>query len=165
MIGGGDWSKNRLIPDCFKSWSQNKASKIRNPNSTRPWQHILDVVYGYMLLAKNLSQNKKLHGQVFNFGPSYRDNYKVIEILKYFKMFWNKCNWNIKRIKTNHKESVLLKLNSSKAKKVLNWKTILNFKQALNFTLEWYKAYYNDEAKLKTFEQIILYKESLKKLK
>ena len=102
VIGGGDWSKDRLIPDCFKSWSKGRSSIIRNPNSTRPWQHVLEVVYGYMLLANKLSKNSKLHGQVFNFGPSYKKNFKVIEILKYFKLFWKKCSWKInkkKRIK------------------------------------------------------------------
>ena len=158
VIGGGDWSKDRLIPDCFKSWSKGRYSIIRNPNSTRPWQHVLEVVYGYMLLANKLSKNSKLHGQVFNFGPSYKKNYKVIEILKYFKLFWKKCSWKINKKKTNQKESILLKLNSSKANKVLKWKTKLNLKETLVYTLNWYKNYYSKKSKLITFDQINKYK-------
>ena len=162
VIGGGDWSKDRLIPDCFKFWSKGKFSMIRNPNSTRPWQHVIEVVYGYILLAKKLDDNPKLHGEVFNFGPSYKKNYKVIEILKYLNFYWKKCKWKIKKSKTNQKESVLLKLNSSKANKILKWKTTLSFKESLTYTLNWYKEYYSKKSKLITFEQINSYKKNLK---
>ena len=165
VIGGGDWSKDRLIPDCFKSWSKNKVSVVRNPNSTRPWQHVIEVIYGYILLAKKLNKNQKLHGQVFNFGPSYKKNYKVIEILKYLNLFWKKCKWKIKKTKTYQKESVLLKLNSNKANKILKWKTILSFKESLTYTLNWYKDYYSKKSKTVTFEQINNYKKKLKILK
>ena len=87
VIGGGDWSENRLIPDCIRSWSKNKGVVIRNPQSTRPWQHVLEVLYGYMTLAVKLKENKKkLHGEAFNFGPS-NQNYKVINVLKIIKRF------------------------------------------------------------------------------
>ncbi len=158
VIGGGDWSKDRLIPDCFKSWSKDKSPIIRNPNSTRPWQHVLEVVHGYILLAKRLNKNSKLHGQVFNFGPSYKKNYKVIEILRYFKPLWRKCKWKINITKTQQKESILLKLNSGKAKNILKWKTKLSFKDTLIYTLDWYKNYYSNKSKLITFEQINKYK-------
>ena len=161
VIGGGDWSKDRLIPDCFKSWSKNKVSVIRNPYSTRPWQHVVEVIYGYVLLATKLSKNKKLHGQIFNFGPSYKKNYKVIELLKFFKLDWNKCKWKIKKLKTNQKESVLLKLNSSKANKILKWKTTLSLKESLIYTLYWYKNYYLKKSKIITFEQINNYKKKI----
>ena len=165
VIGGGDWSKDRLIPDCFKSWSKGKFSIIRNPNSTRPWQHVLEVVYGYLLLAKKLRNNSNLHGQIFNFGPSYKKNYKVVEILRYFKSLWIKCDWKIDKEKTYQKESVLLKLNSNKAHKILKWKTELSFKETLVYTLNWYKSYYLNESKIITFEQINRYKKNLKKIK
>ena len=100
VVGGGDWSKDRLIPDCMKSWSKNKKVLIRNPNSTRPWQHVVEVVYGYMVLAKQLSTNSRLHGEVFNFGPSYSKKYKVKEILNYFKFLWKRCTWKTKKMNT-----------------------------------------------------------------
>ena len=162
VIGGGDWSKDRLIPDCFKSWSKKNISLIRNPNSTRPWQHVIEVVYGYILLAKKLDENSKLNGQIFNFGPSYKKNYKVKEILVYFRSLWNLCRWRFIKKKTNHKESVLLKLNSNKAFKILKWKTILNFREILVYTLEWYKEYYLNKSNILTSYQINLYKKKIK---
>ena len=162
VIGGGDWSKDRLIPDCFRSWSKKNAPLIRHPNSTRPWQHVIEVVYGYILLAKKLDENPKLHGQVFNFGPSYKKNYKVKEILIYFKSLWSLCRWKMIKNKTNQKETVLLKLNSSKAFKILKWKTILGFHETLVYTLEWYKEYYLNRSNISTFHQINLYKKKLK---
>ena len=165
VIGGGDWSKDRLIPDCFKSWSNKKDCIIRNPNSTRPWQHVVEVVYGYMVLAKQLSTNSRLHGEVFNFGPSYSKNYKVKEILSYFKFLWNRCTWKTKKMNTIQKESVLLKLNSTKAKKILKWKTSLSLKETLVLTLDWYKNYYIKKKEIITFQQIKQYKNKLNKFK
>ena len=69
VIGGGDWSEGRLIPDCIKKWSLNKIVKIRNPKSTRPWQHVFDVLNGYISLAINVKKNYKINGYAFNFGP------------------------------------------------------------------------------------------------
>ena len=86
VIGGGDWSDDRLFPDSIKKWLKGKKVIIRSPNSTRPWQNVLDVIRGYSILAAKLSQNKKLHGQAFNFGPRSK-NYKVIEILNLSKNF------------------------------------------------------------------------------
>ena len=73
VIGGGDWSSYRLIPDCVKAWSQNKAVKIRSPNSTRPWQHVLEPLSGYIALSYYLKKNKKINGASFNFGPKLND--------------------------------------------------------------------------------------------
>ena len=161
-IGGGDWTKFRILTDATEAFLKNRELNIRSPNSTRPWQHVIEVIYGYILLAKKLNKNQKLHGQVFNFGPSYKKNYKVIEILKYLNLFWKKCKWKIKRTKSYQKESVLLKLNSNKANKILKWKTILSFKESLTYTLNWYKDFYSKKSKLITFEQIKSYKKKLK---
>ena len=75
VIGGGDWAQDRLIPDCVRSWSKGKKVIIRNPKSTRPWQHVLEAAGGYLCLAVNLKLNKKLHGQPFNFGPNLSKEY------------------------------------------------------------------------------------------
>ena len=69
VIGGGDWAENRIIPDCIRSWAKNKTVLLRNPNSTRPWQHVLEPLSGYLNLAINLNESNKLHGEAFNFGP------------------------------------------------------------------------------------------------
>ena len=92
VIGGGDWSENELVPDCMKAWLKNKEVLIRNSNSTRPWQHVLEVLSGYISLAYKLNFNQKIHGQAFNFGPKNK-NYKVIEILKKIKKIWPLAKW------------------------------------------------------------------------
>ena len=95
VIGGGDWSANRLVPDCVRSWSKNKKVLLRNPKSTRPWQHVLEAVWGYLLLSSKLKKNKKLHGEAFNFGPNYTKNYSVIFLIKLMKKYWKKVSWKI----------------------------------------------------------------------
>ena len=112
LLGGGDWSDSRLIPDCVKSWSINKKVLIRNPKATRPWQHVLEAVYGYLLLASKLEKNKNLHGQAFNFGPKLQKNYSVIQVVKTMKNYWDKVSWKTKSKKQNYFMSQLFfKLN------------------------------------------------------
>ena len=141
VIGGGDWSEDRLVPDCIKSWSKNKLAIIRSPNSTRPWQHVLEAISGYLYLAMRLNKNIKLHGEAFNFGPSNLNNYKVIQLLTQFNKIWKNAKWKIIKDK-KFKESKLLKLNCNKAKKILNWKSTLSFKETIFYTADWYKNYY-----------------------
>ena len=141
VVGGGDWSENRIFPDCLKSWSNNKRVLIRNPQSTRPWQHVIEAVYGYLLLAIKLKQNPKLHGHAFNFGPSTKKNYKVRDLVLILGKNWKKFKWQIKKEKNNLLETNLLKLNSEKAKKILKWRTILTFKETIIMTSNWYKEY------------------------
>ena len=140
VIGGGDWSDYRLLPDCIKAWTKNKKVKIRNPNSTRPWQHVLDVLNGYIMLGAKLNKNKKLHGEAFNFGPSNSKNLRVLDILKISKSIWPEINWIIEN-KKNFFENNLLQLNSNKAKKILNWKCNLSSKDSIQMTIDWYKNY------------------------
>ena len=143
VIGGGDWSENRLIPDCVKSWSKNKRALIRNPKSTRPWQHVLEAVSGYLLLASTLKRNKKLHGEAFNFGPDNTNNYSVIFLVKLIKKYWKVTSWKLsKKRKKGFYESNLLKLNSNKAKIKLKWKCILSFAETISMVADWYKNYY-----------------------
>ena len=163
VIGGGDWSENRLIPDCMKSWSKNKKVIIRSPNATRPWQHVLDALYGYIILSLNLKKNKKLNGHAFNFGPSLNNDYRVIDVLKLVKKLWNKAFWKIIKNKKEH-ESNLLKLNSSKAKLILKWKCNLSFKETVQFATEWYRFFYLTKKNMYNFsiKQINLYSQKLK---
>ena len=141
VIGGGDWAEGRLIPDCIKSWSKNKKVIIRNPKSTRPWQHVLDVLRGYLILAINLRNNKKCNGEIFNFGPKREKKREVINIVKEIRTNWKQANWIIKNNKIFF-ESKLLQLDSTKAKKILNWKCNLNLKESIFFTIDWYKQYF-----------------------
>jgi CDP-glucose 4,6-dehydratase len=166
VIGGGDWSENRLIPDCVKSVSKNKKLILRNPYSTRPWQHVIEVVYGYMLLAKSLKNNKSLHGEAFNFGPKKNKNVSVLQIIKLMKKNWEKINWKIFNKKKFY-ESKLLFLNSNKAKKYLKWSSILSVQHTLKLVTEWYKCYYSKNSKISSISSIQIdhYEKILKKKK
>ena len=165
VIGGGDWTEDRLIPDCMKSWLKKKHVKIRNPNSTRPWQHVLDVIYGYLILAVNLKKNKKIHGEAFNFGPNMKNNYKVIEILRKSKKYWPSIKWKI-QINKKFKENHLLNLNNKKAKNTIKWKPNLNLDKTIKLTIEWYKHYSLNKKKIKSksISQIENFNKLIKKL-
>ena len=167
VIGGGDWSNDRIIPDLMRSISKKKNLKIRYPKSTRPWQHVLELVYGYLFLGFNLHR-KKLHtnGQSFNFGPNFVKNYSVIELLKAFKKYLPKINWKIDNQKIKVKEAGLLNLNSFKTKRILKWKNILSFYDTVKMTASWYQKYFDKEDMSKiTSNQIREYVKKLKKIK
>ncbi len=162
VIGGGDWSENRVVPDCIRAWSTSKIFKVRNPNSTRPWQHVLEALSGYLILAIQLKKNDKINGEAFNFGPKSNVEKKVSKLIKEMKL-------NIGRIKIikkkNNKfyESQLLKLNSKKAKNLLNWRCILNFRETIKMTALWYKNFYERKVESLQFSknQILEYEKKL----
>ena len=155
VIGGGDWSENRILPDCARSIIQNKDIIIRNPKSIRPWQHVLDVLNGYLLLIKKIHQSKnkkKLSGN-YNFGPNEKKLYNVYAIVK---MFFKKIETNKKIIlndKFKKREKKYLLLSSKKSKKVLNWEQKLKLEEAVIFTSKWYKSYIKENRNI-TNEQI-----------
>lgn len=167
VVGGGDWSEDRLIPDCVRAWSKNKKVLIRNPYSTRPWQHVLEAIRGYLMLAKNLSKNKKINGEPFNFGPKFYQDKSVISFLEEIKKNWKKVDWTIIKNNKSEKESNLLKLNSIKASKILSWQPILKFNETTKMITEWYKNYYTKNSKTYNFskKQIEEYSLKLEKLK
>ena len=164
VIGGGDWSEDRLIPDCMRQTSKNKTFIIRNPFSTRPWQHVLEAIYGYLLLAAKLSKNPSLHGEPFNFGPSKNNNHTVIFLVKTMKKFWKNINWKIKK-NSSFKEANLLMLNTIKARKKIKWKSVLKFEESIFLVIDWYKNFYsktNNPYQL-TINQIEKYKKIVAK--
>ena len=165
VIGGGDWSNSRIIPDCVKSWTKNKTIIIRSPKSTRPWQHVLEAIRGYLFLASNLYCNKKIHGEAFNFGPNHKKNYSVIDVIRIFKKKWKNASWVIKNDKEFF-ESDLLKLNCMKAKQKLKYSSVLSFYQTVSFTADWYKEFYKKNfnmydyslKQIQKYEKIAIYK-------
>lgn len=164
VIGGGDWSKNRIIPDLIKSIEEDKSLYIRYPNATRPWQHVLDLVFGYIVLLYNLSKNRKISGKSFNFGPFNQKNYTVINLLKEFKKNLKILNWKVDISKIKFKEANLLNLNVKKTFKLIKWKNILSFKDTVKFTADWYSKYLTNKANMQNFtlEQIKIYKKKIK---
>jgi len=157
-IGGGDWTKDRIIKDCAESFYFNKNITIRSPKATRPWQHVMEPIFGYLKLAEKLSLNKKFIGS-WNFGPNLKNNIKVINVAKFGKKILN-SNSKINFTKQKYYESQHLSLDSSKASKYLSWKTYLKSKEALKLTFDWYKFYYQNKNKIIdfTFDQINNYK-------
>ena len=146
VVGGGDWTNGRLIPDCMRSVVKNKNVLVRNLYATRPWQHVLEVIYGYLCLAIELKKNHKIHGQSFNFGPNHTKKvFRVVDILRVVKKKWTQFKWKKKQTKKKFfKESKLLALNCNKAEKLLKWKLKMDFKETINLTLEWYRQYHRN---------------------
>ena len=172
VIGGGDWAKDRIIPDCVRYWSKKQKAELRNPKATRPWQHVLEVIGGYLSLAINLKFNRDLHGESFNFGPGLSKEYSVIELVKTMSKHWEKVSWTaIPKSKKKYYESGLLRLNCNKAKKILKWKSILKFEETISMVAKWYKCYHEDskninkitELQIETYEKL-LKKRSIAKL-
>ena len=166
VIGGGDWANNRIIPDCVRSWSKNKKAELRNPSATRPWQHVLEAVGGYLCLAINLSFNKHLHGEAFNFGPNLSREYSVLELVKTMGVYWKNISWKVMpKSRKKFYESELLRLNCNKAKKILKWKNILKFSETVEMVASWYRSYYDHPKNIDkiTKKQIREYEKLLKK--
>jgi CDP-glucose 4,6-dehydratase len=159
VIGGGDWSKDRLVPDCFKAWSRNQKVTIRSPKATRPWQHVLEPLSGYMLLAQNLYQGAIQNYESFNFGPNAVQDHTVLEVLHELSSHM-KLDFEPLEIIENKqlKEAGLLKLNCDKALSYLKWLPTLNYKDTMDFTGTWYHSYFSKEDVIsKTNEQILSY--------
>ena len=161
VIGGGDWSGDRLIPDCIKAWSKGKKVIIRNPKSTRPWQHVLEIINGYLTFGYKLNKNFKLNGEVFNFGPKDSQNRNVLTLVREMKKNWPLVSWKLKKNKYDL-ESKLLKLNSNKAKKLLKWSTKLSFSETISMTINWYKKFYTNKDVIKeSLQQIKKFEDKL----
>jgi CDP-glucose 4,6-dehydratase len=143
VIGGGDWSTDRIIPDCVKSWQRNNVAILRNPQSTRPWQHVLEPISGYLTLANALSKRIDIHGEAFNFGPQPEQEKSVLALVQELSTYWKNATWKVLEDNSGKKyESSLLKLNSGKALELLGWKATMNFEQTVKMTAEWYQNYY-----------------------
>ena len=145
VIGGGDWSKDRIVTDLIKSLENNSKLKVRYPNSTRPWQHVLEPIYGYLILGNKLYLNKNnINGESFNFGPNFRKNYSVKELLNKIQNYIPNFKWELDNTKNKVHEAGLLNLDSRKSFKLLGWKNLLNFEQTVKLTSEWYLSYINN---------------------
>lgn len=141
VIGGGDWSEDRLVPDIFQSLVFDKTLEIRNPYSVRPWQHVLEPLSGYLCLAEKLYAGKRNLAESWNFGPAEDDSKPVGWILEEIKRIWKApVNWKIGTEKQPH-EARFLKLDSTKARVELGWSPKLDLKEAVNLTAEWYRGF------------------------
>jgi CDP-glucose 4,6-dehydratase len=157
VIGAGDWAENRILPDYFRALQGNKEILVRNPNATRPWQHVLEPLSGYLLLASKLFEDKKYCGG-WNFGPKDEMNYTVLELLNEINKVEKSVSFNINDDLKKPYEAHTLKLDISKAVFELRWKPVLNFTETIKFTVEGYlNDLYNKvkpyENRVKTIKQ------------
>ncbi|MCF6764293.1 CDP-glucose 4,6-dehydratase [Thiotrichales bacterium 19S3-7] len=160
VIGGGDWAKDRLIPDIIKSLIDHKAVIVRSPKAIRPWQHVLEPLSGYLLLAEKLWYDPINYASSWNFGPYDSDVKPVEYIVEYLANNWmSKAQWQLDE-KINPHEASYLKLDSSKARAYLNWQPRWRLEQTLDFIINWYIAYACGENLFKlTLAQLHLYEQ------
>ncbi|MCK5170034.1 MAG: CDP-glucose 4,6-dehydratase, partial [Bacteroidales bacterium] len=144
VIGGGDWAADRLIPDMLKAASNNSEVFIRSPYATRPWQHVLEPLSGYLNIGWKILEGNIMFADGWNFGPDLDNNISVKEVCTKAKGLWNKINFKVEENLTNHHEANLLMLDCSKAYKLLKWKPVWDIEQTLVKTIEWYKSFYLD---------------------
>lgn len=162
VIGGGDWAKDRIVPDCVRQWSKNGIPLLRSPHSIRPWQHVLEPLSGYLQIAAVLYQEAKkqnpselFHGEAFNFGPHPSQSRSVIELVDELRTHWGKkVSYTVsKKIEAVKKEQSILKLTCEKARDRLYWEPTLNFRETVEMTSRWYKEYYERRTDMTKFTQ------------
>ena len=165
VIGGGDWSEDRLIPDLVRSILKKEIPLIRNPKSVRPWTHVLDIIYGYILVANNSLREKNSY-DAFNFSSNTKHNYNVLRIAN---KFLNKFNLNALKIdkSKNFIEKAYLDIDSNKSKEILDWHPTYDIEHAINLTVEWYNDIIKNKLQPadKTIQQIEIYLNNLQESK
>lgn len=153
VIGGGDWSENRILPDIVRALKLNEDILVRNPNAIRPWQHVLEPVFAYLKLGYHLYQNPEKFSTAYNFGPLQSGHCRVEEIVQHAIKYWGKGNYEITGRPDQPHEAGLLKLDIKKAQQELGWNPKYTVEVAIQKTIEWYKE--DDNKKLEiTYRQI-----------
>ena len=146
VIGGGDWAQDRIVPDCMRAWSREEVVEIRSPDATRPWQHVLEPLSGYLQLGESLYQSNEYHGEAYNFGPLASQNHSVRELIDAMAEHWINVRWkDISQSQQHLHEAGLLKLNCDKALHDLQWQSTMNFNETVEMTVEWYKQFYQQD--------------------
>lgn len=156
IIGGGDWSQDRIVTDIVNSiYIKKDRLKVRYPKSVRPWQHVLDPLRGYFMLVENLYKKPSLHGSSFNFGPDPSKKINVQDFLKIYNKYLNhKLKFSIDSSETFHEDNEI-SLNTDKANKLLNWRPLLSQEESIQQTAIWYENYYNNTDILEFSKKLI----------
>ncbi len=139
VIGGGDWNQNRIVPDCIRNLSQGLPIPVRNPDAVRPWQHVLEPLFGYLKVASMLYAEPRKYEGAYNFGPGESGISKVSEVVESIIAHYGSGSWHIDRPSDSLHEATLLALDISKARQVLGWKPRWSIDEAIGATVEWYK--------------------------
>lgn len=163
VIGGGDWSEDRLIPDLIRGFQTNQPVLIRHPKAIRPWQHVLEPLYGYIMLAEQLLAERAQFASAFNFGPADEDAWPVERIATTIADMWGEgASWLRDSTPSVH-EAHFLRLDSSKARAELGWRPRLKIEAGLEWTMAWYKAWQQEaDMRRRTEAQIDAYEELLR---
>jgi CDP-glucose 4,6-dehydratase len=143
VIGGGDFSEDRIIPDIIRALKGNRTIEVRNPSSVRPWQHVLEPLAGYLTIGALMHDNPLQYSGAYNFGPNPDDHLTVKELVELSIRTWGEGNWKDTSSTNQPHEAGLLKLDIQKAKTMLNWSPKLNAAQAIEWTIDWYKQQNN----------------------
>lgn len=159
VIGGGDWAKDRIVVDCMRNWSEGRPVELRSPSATRPWQHVLEPLSGYLALAERLSKDPSLHGESFNFGPRAEQNQSVLQLMSDLSKHWDFASPEDAYTVTDNipfHEAGLLKLNCDKALFHLNWQATLNYEEVVRLVGQWYFDHYRKQSDMyaQTLSQI-----------
>lgn len=152
VIGGGDWAKDRLVPDCIKAFQNNQTVEIRNPYATRPWQLVLEPLAGYLRLGQKLLEEGDKYATGYNFGPEMNKTVKVCEVAQMVADVWGNGSVKIGNWDDLH-EANLLQLNIEKAERELGVKPVYSTEEAITQTTEWYKAFYSGNTDMTAFTQ------------
>lgn len=140
VIGGGDWSMDRIVPDCVRSFSKGRPVLVRNPGATRPWQHVLDPLAGYLLLGRRLFEKPLEFARGWNFGPEHSGSLSVLQLVQKLAKEWGKAEFRLDTKRHPH-EAAQLRLDISQSRSLLGWRPVWNAGKAIEATVEWYKAY------------------------
>ena len=164
VMGGGDWATDRLIPDMVKAAAENVSVHIRNPKATRPWQHVLEPLSGYLTLGWNLLLGKPAFARGWNFGPDMNSNLSVEEVVRLSKKSWEDIHAEYGTNPSDYHEASLLMLDCSLARNLMKWKPVWDIDTTIKKTMLWYKAYYTKN-EIQTINNIVDYAGDAQKLK
>ena len=153
VIGGGDWATDRIVPDCIRAWSTQETVNVRRPGSTRPWQHVLEPLSGYLWLgAKLWSDPGNLDGEAFNFGPGPQQDMTVADLLETMANRWPGATWQVPEgDAATEREATLLRLSCDKALRQLDWHAVMQFPSTVALTIDWYRAWQDGGVDLHDF--------------
>jgi CDP-glucose 4,6-dehydratase len=163
VIGGGDWAEDRLIPDVARAATRNERAKIRNPHATRPWQHVLEPLSGYLMLGQKLLEGDRAFADAWNFGPSDDDTLSVRRVLERMRCHWKVLDFIFESDTYQPHEAGLLKLDSSRARQRLGWRPVWDCDQALERTAKWYQVFY-EQGHVSTGDDLAAYVEAAQSL-
>ena len=153
VIGGGDWAADRIVPDCIRAWSTQETVRVRRPESTRPWQHVLEPLSGYLWLGAQMWDNQEdLDGEAFNFGPDAQQDMTVADLLEAMADRWPGADWQIvPEDGGTGREATLLRLSCDKVLRQLDWRAVMQFPSTVALMIDWYRAWQEGDVDIHDF--------------